>query len=69
MWTKYDFKLWAGSILYSNEIMHERHSPHSMCALPADVAHFDARAAELLARARQAHDELATYLRTETEGK
>lgn len=68
------FKYWIESVLTGNHLMHSFNNPSaysrmsSMGADPADVAHFDKRAAELLTKARAAHDELAAYLRSRKDG-
>ena len=71
--TREQFDHWVQSQIRGNEYLHikgtsETHltSLYRMSSLstdPADVAHFDKRAAELLQKARDAHDELCAYLK------
>lgn len=65
------FKMFVDSTIHSNKYLHAPPSaPDSLCrmvslsAFPEDVAHFDQRAAELLQKARDAHDALTAYLRS-----
>jgi hypothetical protein len=68
------FEMWIDMMIRGNEYLHMKkyetalQRMSSLSADPADVAHFDKRAAELLTNARAAHDELAAYLRSRKEG-
>ena len=61
--TKEQFRTWVEGIAYSSRLMHSKIILQSgLGVTPETIAPFDARAAELLGKARQAHDELIAYL-------